>query len=721
METTRKGFGTFGGVFTPCTLTILGVIMFLRLGEVVGQSGFVNALIILLAAKSITLLTTASLAAISTNTRIKGGGAYFMISRSLGVEFGTAIGVFFFLAQAISVAMYIIGFTEAFFQIFPSVPVSFTTVATAVNVISFIFVFIGAGWTLKLQFFILVALLLSILSFVVGAGQMASMHTLMDNARAGYVGGDSFFSMFALFFPAVTGIMAGANMSGDLRDPAKSIPFGTFASILFTAVVYLLMILLLAAANPRAELILNNMIIRDNALFPLLIPVGIFSATLSSALGSMMGAPRILQSIAKDDVCSWLKPFARVSGGEPRPATVMTFLIAQGAILAGNLNTIAPVITMFFMITYGTLNLACFYEVYSRNPSFRPSFRLHSWATALAGSLSCLAVMFLINPLWAGVSICGMALVYWTVSRTEIVARWGDVTSGMALERVRSSLLALQDERYHPKNWRPIILALSTTSWTRTNLAQYAYWLAAGRGILTLGQVLHGEIESKMDVKARSERMLRKYIAEEELEAFPVVVVEEGLEEGLKALLQCHGIGGIKPNTLVIGLGEAVASPEDFFMTISHALFFEKNVVCVRQNESLARWSAPGSDITIIWGGMDDGVLMLLFAHLIKLNKEWRSHEISVLCKVPPQTDRGNLHEKMQGILNLARVSARVVIVDDSEDALGCCAGHSGLTILPMPRPAGKPVEYIQALSEQVEGLGDVLLIASAGDVTMDS
>ncbi|MDQ7836514.1 MAG: amino acid permease [Humidesulfovibrio sp.] len=721
MDTARKGFGTFGGVFTPCTLTILGVIMFLRLGEVVGQSGFVNALIILFTAKAITLLTTASLAAISTNTRIKGGGAYFMISRSLGVEYGTAIGVFFFLAQAISAAMYIIGFTEAFFQIFPWFPASTLAVATAINAITFVCVFIGAGWTIKVQYLILAALVLSILSFVAGAGQEASMQTLLANANAGYVGGESFFSMFALFFPAVTGIMAGANMSGDLRDPARAIPGGTFAAIGFTGVVYFLMILLLAAANPRPELILNSMVIRENALWPLLITVGIFSATLSSALGSMMGAPRILQSIARDGVSPWLKPLARISGGEPRHATVLTFVIAQGAVMAGNLNTIAPVITMFFMITYGTLNLACFYEAYSRNPSFRPSFRLYSWGTALAGSLSCLVVMFLINALWALVSICAMGLLFWAVSRAEIEARWGDVSSGVALERVRTALLALEDERYHPKNWRPIILALSTTSWTRTNLAQYAYWLAAGRGILSLGQVLHGEIESKMDVKARAERMLRKYIAEEELEAFPVVVVEAGLEEGLKALLQCHGIGGIKPNTLVIGLKEAAQSPADFFMTISHALFFQKNVVCVRQNEGLARWSAHGTEIALCWEGARDGVLMLLFAHLMKLNKEWRNHEISVLCRATPQTDRANLLEKMQGILELARVNAKIAIEDEADCSKEQRAARPGLTILSMPRPAGKPEEYVQTLLKRVEGLGDTILIASAGHVTLDS
>jgi amino acid transporter len=721
MPTTKKKFGTFGGVFTPCTLTILGVIMFLRLGNIVGQAGCINALIILFAAKAITLLTTTSLAAISTNTRVKGGGAYFMISRSLGVEFGTAIGIFFFLAQAISVSMYIVGFTEAFFQTFPSVPLSFLTVATIVNIISFVFVFIGAGWTIKFQMVILLALLLSILSFFAGTVQLVSMDTLLGNMAAKYSVDDSFFTMFALFFPAVTGIMAGANMSGDLQDPGKSIPSGTFASIFFTTVIYLGMICLLAAANSRQDLLGNTMIIRDTALWPILIPLGIFSATLSSALGSMMGAPRILQSIARDNIFAWFKPFARMSGGEPRPATIVTFLIAQGAIMLGNLNTIAPVITMFFMITYGTLNLACFYEAYSRNPSFRPSFRFYNWATALVGCVSCLAVMFLINPLWAGIAICGVGFVYWRVTRAEIVARWGDVTSGLALERVRAALLALEDERYHPKNWRPIILALSTTSWTRTNLAQYAHWLAGGRGILSLGQVLHGEVEDKAALRESAERFLRKYIAEEELEAFPVVIVEEGLEEGLKALLQCHGIGGVRPNTVVIGFQEAVQNPEDFVLTISHSLGFQKNVVCIRQSESAERWSVEGSVITVLWDGLHNGLLMLIFAHLIKQNKEWRNHGISLICKAPPKADKQHLHEKMLGFLQRVRVNAEIIVIDEAEKISAEQMLASGITILSMPRPSGKPADYVRSLSEAMEGMGNVLFIASAGDVTIDS
>ncbi|MDX1708634.1 MAG: amino acid permease, partial [Desulfobacterales bacterium] len=528
-------FGTFGGVFTPCTLTILGVIMFLRLGHVVGQAGVLQAVLILLCAKTITTLTAFSLSAIATNTRVKGGGAYYLISRSLGVEFGGSIGVFFFLAQAISVSMYVIGFTEAFVIAFPALEWSFRTVASAVNLLVFACVYVGASWTIRLQYGILAILVLAIGSFIAGAAADASWNTLRVGMMPAYVPGDSFFSMFALFFPAVTGIMAGANMSGDLRDPGRSIPAGTLSSVAFTGVVYLLMALLLSASRSQHLLITDPFVVKTVARWPAMINAGVFAATLSSALGSMMGAPRILQAFARDDILKWIKVFSQGSGksNEPRRATILTFLIAQGGILLGDLNAIAPVITMFFMITYGTLNLACFYESITRNPSYRPKFRFSHWSTALLGALGCLLVMFLMNPIWALVAVVGMAGMYVYISRAEIISRWGDVSSGVAYERARKALLKLEDEKYHPKNWRPSILALSGGAWKRYHIAEYAYWLVAERGVLTFGHILTGEVEDRFALREQAEKQLRKFIRDEALAAFPVVIVEQDLGEAI--------------------------------------------------------------------------------------------------------------------------------------------------------------------------------------------
>lgn len=284
-------FTTFGGVFTPCTLTILGVIMFLRFGQVVGNAGIMHAIWIVLLAKLITTLTALSLSAIATNTRMKGGGAYYLISRSLGLEFGGAIGVVFFLSQAVSVAMYVIGFTEALVQLLPVLGEQMRSVATLVNLVVLLCVYVGAGWTIRVQYVILGVLLVSICAFTGGALRSWDPALFAANMAPAYLEGAGFWAMFALFFPAATGIMAGANMSGDLKDPGRSIPRGTLLAIAFTGLVYVGFAVLLGASVPRGLLHVDSTVVAKVSLWAPLIMAGVFAATLSSALGSMMGHP----------------------------------------------------------------------------------------------------------------------------------------------------------------------------------------------------------------------------------------------------------------------------------------------------------------------------------------------------------------------------------------------------------------------------------------------
>jgi len=557
-EVQATKFGTFGGVFTPSVLTILGVIMFLRFSTVVGYAGLGGCLLILLASKVVTITTALSLSSIATNMRVKGGGAYYLISRSLGVEFGGVIAVFFYIAQAVAVTLYVIGFTEAVFSAFPDISLSFRMVATLTNLAVFICVFIGAGWTIRVQYGILAILLVSIASFCIGAWNQGSLEQIQANFAPAWTDRYSLPFIFALFFPAVTGIMAGVNMSGDLKNPSSSIPRGTLAAVGFTALIYAIIAVLLAASSPRSTLIDEGFVMKETAWSGMLIFAGVFCATLSSALGSLMGAPRILQAFAQDNVFKWLRWFGRGSGAsnEPRRAIIVTFLIAQAGIMAGELDTIAPIITMFFLLTYGTLNLACFYESITRNPSFRPTFKFNHWSIALIGALSCLAVMFLVNILWAIVAILLAASMFLLIERAEIVVQWGDVTSGLAFQRARKALLRLEKERFHPKNWRPSILALSGNPKNRLHLVSYACLLSAERGVVSLGQIISGQLEDRINRQVEAEKMLRKFIARERLDAFPAVVVDDNFADGLKALIQCHGIGGLRPNTVLLGWSE---------------------------------------------------------------------------------------------------------------------------------------------------------------------
>lgn len=725
--TAPEKFRTFGGVFTPCVLTILGVIMFLRFGHVVGQAGIWRVLVIVLVAKTITMLTTLSLSAIATNTRVQGGGAYFLISRSLGVEFGGAIGVVFFLAQAISVAMYVIGFGEAFLDTFPHLDWSLAGLSTAINTIVFVCVFVGAGWTIKLQYGILAILLASLVSFYCGAVPDINVDILHANLGAGFVGNDNLFTMFALFFPAVTGIMAGANMSGDLSNPGRSIPRGTLWAVLFTGLIYVSMALVLGATNPRDVLINDSMAIRNQSWSPLLITAGVFAATLSSALGSMMGAPRILQALGRDNIIKRLNFFAVGSGrrAEPRRATVLTFLIAQACILLGDLNAIAPIITMFFMITYGTLNLATFYESITRNPSYRPRFKYCHWSTALAGAIGCFAVMFLISPTWAAAAMIVMFCLHKSIAMLSIRSGWGNVQSGVLFERTRRNLLKLEEEFYHPKNWRPTVLTLSGASGDREHLAVYGHWLTSGRGILTLAQIITGDVENLLERRRNQEDLLRKFIRDNELDAFPTVVVAPFLSDGVESLVQCHGLGGLRPNTVLVGWPGSRDRAESFGTILRIVAGLGRSIISLRVSEEIDDcWTVPDGPIDVYWRGKENGPLLLLLAHLMSLNTQWRGHEIRLIRVIPNEAGRDEVLKHLHDLCDSSRITATplVVVNEDAISAIQSTSRNAAEVYLGFAPPAeGRESDFYDSMEQWAGSLQRVVLVCSAGGMELSN
>jgi len=522
----RNQFGTFGGVFTPSILTILGVIMFMRANFVVGEAGIFYAVVILLIAKSITFLTSLSIGAISTNMQVRGGGAYFMISRVLGPEFGGAIGIALFWALALSVPFYILGFTEALVRSFPALEPHFQAIAFAGAAIFFIIAYVGANWAIRTQYVIMAILFLAIVTFLAGAAAQFSWATFEANLEPHFTPVDpkdpasplyTFWLVFAIYFPAVTGIDAGVNMSGDLKDPGRSIPRGTLAAVGVGFLIYLGQILVCGGAYPRLSEAGPDLItrpyqcLRDSALFGLtfLVSAGVFAATLSSALGSYLAAPRVLQAVSRDPVLPFLRPFGKGTrlGDEPRRALILVGVITAAVLFwAGNeseggaLNAVAAVVTMFFLFSYGTINLAAFIEGAGGNPSFRPRFKFFHWATGLAGALGCVSVALLINleaAVAAGLLVAGLV---WYVRRQQLRSTFGDARRGFLYRTVRDNLIRMADMQEDPRNWRPTVLVFSGNPETREILVSYGVWLEAGRGIVLLAHILPGAFE---DLAAR--------------------------------------------------------------------------------------------------------------------------------------------------------------------------------------------------------------------------
>lgn len=722
---TRTRFGTFGGVFTPCVLMIVGVILYLRLGQVTGQAGLWHCLLIIGFAKLITTLTALSLSSVATNTRVRGGGAYYLISRSLGVEYGGAIGPVLFLALATSVSLYVLGFTEALFWMFPDIRLSAQACASLVNLLVFSCVFIGAGWTIRIQFFILAIIALSLLSFFSGALAHFSTATLQENLAPAYAGDQSMFTMFALFFPAVTGIMAGANMSGDLEDPGHAIPRGTLAAIALTALIYVLAAIILAGSQPRELLREDIFIMGSTARWPALVAAGIIAATLSSALSSMMGAPRVLQALARDGVFSRLKYFQLGSGRnrEPRRAIVLTFLIAQCGILLGDLNTVAPLITLFFIITYGAINLACFYESITGNPSYRPVFPLHHWSIGLAGAGACVLAMLLIAPLWAILATAAIATLQQWVKRREVQSRWGDVKWGTTYERARRALLSLEALEYHPKSWRPSILAVGQGRWSHEyRVAEYASWLQGGRGIASLAQVEHGDVEDRMERRRVEMERGRQFVEQENLDAFYTVVVEDSLLSGLKSLLQSHGIGNVRPNTVLF---EWLDNPEHARLLadlVEKSRDFECSAVAICADHDMQRWETRDGPIDVWWHSRKNGALMLIYAHLMTRTHAWRGRPIRLLHSVATEQERADMLPALEELIETARINARahVIVSSDLASAIHSQSIHSALSIIGID-PIGEESasEWHQNIQRLVTGLHEVVLISNAGDMRL--
>lgn len=718
-NSTPKGrFGTFAGVFTPNVLTILGIILFLRTGWVVGQTGLVGALIIVAIANAISLLTGLSLSAIATSMDVKAGGNYYMISRSLGLEIGGAIGIPLYLSQAISVAFYIIGFTEAltssvtFFQ-----DVDPRLIATTVAIIFGVIAYVGADIALKIQFFILGILVVALISFFTGGwGSFIS-----PSFTAGYTPGVTFWVAFAIFFPAVTGIEAGTSLSGDLRTPGKSIPRGTILSIIVTALVYFAAVFWLATHATPQELVTNNLVMEKIASIPFLILAGVWAATLSSALGSILAAPRTLQAIANDEVAPRWMGRQLGSPTEPRMAVLITSVIAVAIIWLGDLNVVAPIISMFFLNTYGMTNLSAGIERLVSNPSFRPRFKI-PWYISILGALGCYGAMFLINP---GATIIAIIIsygIYFYLQRRAVQRTWGDVRNGIWFTLARFALLKLEGQRFYTKNWRPNILVFTGQPHNREQLAEVAEWLTLGKGVVTFSQLLVGNVETLTGrgLRETARKNIRSYIQKQRMTAFADAEVVSNFQDGALAIVQAHGIGGLEPNAVMMGWSGTQAGQVSQLNLMRNLIKLNKSVLLLNYDEN--RGFGRRQTIDVWWGGRGGNAdLMLLLAYLIRQHRSWYGANIRLLRIINNHDGYAQTLAHTETTLNNVRVMAEPVIIvrqnpeQPIADIIAEWSQNTDFTLLGMQIPDATGTEsYSRYMDTLTHRVGSVLLVRSA-------
>ncbi|MCP4712530.1 MAG: amino acid permease, partial [Planctomycetes bacterium] len=494
-------FGTFLGVFTPSVLTILGLIMYLRFGWVVGNLGLGLTLLIVVLSSSITFITALSASAVATNMRVGVGGEYYMISRSLGLELGGAIGIPLFLCRTLSITFYSFGLAESIVSFWPQAwgPLQPTTIQLLAAIIIVVITAVSsksAGLVLKLQIPIMVAVCLSILALVFGvfSGDLRQPEFIPTYRTAP----EGFWYVFAVFFPAVTGFTAGIGMSGDLKDPRKSIPRGTILAVLTGFITYLSILILLAisARVSFEELAQPDVVWVKIAIFGAwLVYPGIWGAILSSAFGSVLGGPRVLQALASDGLAP--KFLARLSKtGQPTIATWISGMIALAAVALGGLNAVAQFVTILFLTLYVTINFSAALEKLVGDPSYRPTINV-PWYVALLGSTGAVVVMFLINP-FACISALILELaLYLYLRRRALKTQWGDVRAGFWMAMARFTLIHLRHYEIDSRNWRPQIILFSGDTAKRISLVRLAGWFNQNRGLLTVCQLIVGDLKQK--------------------------------------------------------------------------------------------------------------------------------------------------------------------------------------------------------------------------------
>jgi hypothetical protein len=526
--------------------------------------------------------------------------------------------------------------------------------------------------------------------------------------------------VFAIFFPAVTGIEVGVSLSGDLKDPSRSIPLGTIGSILFTAVIYIAVVVMFSFNLTSDQLLGDSLAMRRIAFIPDAILAGVWASTLSSALGSVLAAPRTLQAIANDRVVPRWIANTMGSKTEPRMAVLITGVIAFVVIWAGDLNAVAPIISMFFLNTYGMVNLTSAIEKAVDNPSYRPRFRM-PWWVSLLGALGCYGAMFLINTPATIIAVVVSYGFFIYLQRRTIETTWGDVRSGLWFAMSRWSLLNLEKSHWTVKNWRPNMIVFTGQPHNRKQLVEMAQWLSLGRGLVTFFQLIVGDVRevAKSGIQQNAREAIQDYIAENHMSAFAEADIVPDFRTGATMVAQSHGIGGISINSVLLGWSRTAEGREMHMHLLRDLVMLNKSVLFF--NHHSERDFGERQRMDVWWQGAGGNAdLMLLLAYLIERHPTWHDAEVRLIRVVDDSAGVPTTTAHMDNLLREIRMDATPVVVVNKDrkpftDIIREMAVDTDLTILGMGLPAvGDEATYAERIHKLVVSVGSVLLVRNA-------
>ena len=686
LKAAKANFGTLP-VFLTAISTILGAVMFLRFGFAVGSVGFTGTLLIILIGHMVTIPTAMALAEIATNQKVEGGGEYFIISRSFGINIGASIGIALYLSQAISVAFYIIAFAEAFEAIKPWVTSEFGYIlydnrlfsVPALLFLIWLMVTKGADLGMKALYVVVVILAISLVLFFFGS---TSFNEVFDSSQLfKSINSDKgFFYVFAIIFPAFTGMTAGVGLSGDLKDPKKAIPLGTLSATIIGMVIYVFIAYKLASSASSEDLIGDQLIMSKIALWGPIIPIGLAAATISSALGSFMVAPRTLQAIGLDNVFpnkfinKWVSQ-GSAEKNEPRNATILTSAIALIFVLMGDVNAVAEVISMFFMVTYGSLCLISFMQHFAADPSYRPSFK-SKWYLSLMGSIMCVYLMFKINTTYAIASIMLMVLIYFYISlKSDNKKGMASIFQGVIHQFSRTLHVFLQksEKEVGEEDWRPAVLCLSKDSFSRFGALEMMKWISHSYGF---GTYIHFEKayfskESKEAAEGKLQKLI-KLTSDNNSNVFLETLISPSNTAAIIQAIQQPGISGQANNMMLFeykkGEKEWLTDIIDNYSVLKTAEYD----LCILASSDKGFGYKKDIHIWIRKEDYENANLMILLSYIILGHKDWKKGEIKIFATFPEENikqEEANLIElTSSGRLPISANNIRVLPSDNGSD-----------------------------------------------------
>uniref|UniRef100_A0A8C6LGY3 Solute carrier family 12 member 9 n=1 Tax=Nothobranchius furzeri TaxID=105023 RepID=A0A8C6LGY3_NOTFU len=799
----------FFGVVIPTLLSMFSVVVFLRIGFVVGHAGLYQTFLMFIVAYFIISMTVLSVCAISTNGALDAGGAYYMISRALGPEFGGSIGLMFFLANVCGSALFVLGLVEAILSTF-GVPEDVTVTATALQVlpsgywwsllyataIALLCLFvclIGAHIYAKATFIIFLVVIFVLLTVFISffivkptvvtlPGSVVNMsgfpttanftgfklETLWGN-QWDYTTGNmmTFASVFAVMFNGCTGIMAGSNMSGDLKNPSYSIPRGTITAVIFTFITYNLLSVLVACSCDRVLLQRDYSFLGDINVWHPFVIIGVYSSTLSAAMSNLIGASRILYALAKDDLFGKVFSVAKRTsrGGNPWLSVLISWFLVQLVLFSGKLNTIASIVTIFFLLVYAAVDLACLALEWASAPNFRPTFRYFTWHTCALGIIGCVVMMFLINVIYASASIAFMLLLLLLIHYLSPTSSWGYISQALIFHQVRKYLLMLDVRKDHIKFWRPQILLMVSNPRSTVGLITFINDIKKS-GLYVLGHVQLGDLSTLPSDPLQSQYDSWLSLVDHlNIKAFVNLTLADSVRHGVQHLLFISGLGGMRPNTLVLGfyddclprdklIDPTLTSSEspnpfnpsqdleepplfhfEYVAIISDAMKMLKSVVLARYFNDFERAqvtsppsSTSGKVFVDVWpvnllrpdssSYVDTCSLFLLqLACILNMVRDWRKAKLRLfLCVEEGRSVRGS-EEKLGQLLKELRIKAKVQTVPwDQVDYVNSFPSNPppAVRFLYLPRPPAdtrRYAAYLRQLELLTQDLGPTLLI----------